>query len=51
VNSKIDEKTTQIKVINVDQLAKEFAEIKNSMTIILFVACRNRSKEHSCGIG
>jgi hypothetical protein len=46
VNSKNEDgKTIEIKAINVDQLAKEFAEIKNTMTIILFVACRNKSTE------
>jgi hypothetical protein len=47
VNSKNDDgKTIEIKTINVDQLAKDFAEIKNTMTIILFVACRIKCKEN-----
>ena len=40
-----DGKKFEIKAINVDQVAKEFAEIKNTMTIILFVACRNECTE------
>jgi hypothetical protein len=43
VNTKSGEGEIEIKEINVDQLAKEFAEIKNTMTIILFVACRSMS--------
>jgi hypothetical protein len=47
VNSKSEDgKKVEIKAINVDQVAKEFAEIKNTMTIILFVACRNKSTEY-----
>jgi hypothetical protein len=46
VNSKNEEGIIEIKAINVDQLAKDFAEIKNSMTIIMYVACRNPSTEH-----
>ena len=46
VNSKNKEGKIEIKAINVDQLAKDFAEIKNSMTIIFFVACRNTTTEH-----
>jgi hypothetical protein len=46
VNSKNDDNKIEIKVINVDQIAKEFAEIKNTMTIILFIACRNKSTEY-----
>ena len=47
VNSKNDDGTKiEIKAINVDQLAKEFAEIKNTITIILFVACRKMSTEN-----
>jgi hypothetical protein len=47
VNSKSEDgKKFEIKAINVDQVAKEFAEIKNTMTIILFVACRNKSTEY-----
>jgi two-component SAPR family response regulator len=45
VNSKNDQGNIEIKAINVDQLAKDFAEIKNTMTIIFFVACRDRSSE------
>ena len=45
VNTKSDKGTIEIKAINVDQLAKEFAEIKNSMTIIFFIACRNRTTQ------
>ena len=36
----------EIKEINVDHLAKDFAEIENTMTIIFFVACRNRVKNN-----
>ena len=43
VNSKNDQGIIEIKALNVDQLAKDFAEIKNSMTIIFFIACRNTS--------
>ena len=47
VNSKSDDgKKVEIKAINVDQVAREFAEIKNTMTIILFVACRNKSTDY-----
>jgi hypothetical protein len=46
VNSKNDEGKFEIKAINVDQIAKDFAEIKNTMTIILFLAFRNKSSEH-----
>jgi hypothetical protein len=46
VNSKNDEGKIEIKTINVDQLAKNFAEIKNTMTIILFAASRIRSTEN-----
>jgi hypothetical protein len=46
VNTKSDKNEIEIKVINVDQVAKEFAEIKNTMTIILFIACRNKSTEY-----
>jgi hypothetical protein len=46
VNSKSDDNKIEIKAINVDQVAKEFAEIKNTMTIILFIACRNKSSEY-----
>jgi two-component SAPR family response regulator len=45
VNTKSDNGKIEIKAINVDQLAKEFAEIKNSMTIIFFTACRNRTTQ------
>jgi two-component SAPR family response regulator len=45
VNSKNDQGNIEIKAINVDQLAKDFAEIKNTMTIIFFAACRDRSSE------
>jgi hypothetical protein len=45
VNSKNEDGIIEIKTINVDQLAKDFAEIKNTMTIILFVACRNECSE------
>jgi hypothetical protein len=45
VNTKSDNGKIEIKAINVDQLAKEFAEIKNSMTIIFFIACRNRTTQ------
>jgi hypothetical protein len=45
--TKNDKKIIEIKPINVDQLAKEFAEIKNTMTIILFVACRSMSREYN----
>ena len=45
VNSKNDQGNIEIKAINVDQLAKDFAEIKNTMTIIFFAACRDRSYE------
>jgi hypothetical protein len=31
--------------MNVDYLANEFAEIKNTMTIIFFIACRSKSSE------
>ena len=47
VNTKNDKGIIEIKPINVDQLAKEFAEIKNTMTIILFVACRSMSPEYN----
>ena len=39
VNSKSDHGIIEIKAINVDQLAKRFAEIKNTMTILFFIAC------------
>lgn len=42
VNSKSEDAIMEIKEINVDQVAKDFAEIENTMTIIFFVACRNR---------
>ena len=42
VNSKREDSIMEIKEINVDQVAKDFAEIENTMTIIFFVACRNR---------
>ena len=42
VNSKSEDGIMEIKEINVDQVAKDFAEIENTMTIIFFVACRNR---------
>jgi hypothetical protein len=45
INTKSDNSKIEIKAINVDQLAKEFAEIKNSMTIIFFIACRNRTTQ------
>ena len=45
VNSKNEKGIIEIKTINVDQLAKDFSEHKNSMTIILFVACRTPAKE------
>jgi hypothetical protein len=44
VNSRNNDSNMEIKQINVDKLAKEFAEIENTMTIIFFVACRNRLK-------
>lgn len=44
VNSKDNDSNMEIREINVDKLAKEFAEIENTMTIIFFVACRNRLK-------
>jgi hypothetical protein len=47
VNTKNEKGIIEIKPINVDKLAKEFAEIKNTMTIILFVACRSMSPEYS----
>ena len=47
VNSSNDDgKKIEKKAINVDQLAKEFSEIKNTITIILLVACRNISTEN-----
>ena len=46
VNSKNEKGIIEIKAINVDQLAKDFAEIKNSMTVIFFVACRNTTTEN-----
>jgi hypothetical protein len=46
VNSRNENGAVEIKSINVDQLAKDFAEIKNTMTIILFIACRDRSSEN-----
>ena len=45
VNSKNIEGKVEIKAINVDQLANDFAEIKNTMTIIFFAACRYKSAE------
>ena len=39
VNSKNEKGIIEVKTINVDQLAKDFSELKNSMTIIFFVAC------------
>ena len=44
INSRKNDGVMEIKEINVDKLAKEFAEIENTMTIIFFVACRNRLK-------
>ena len=44
VNSKREDGTMEIYEINVDEVAKDFAEIENTMTIIFFVACRNRMK-------
>ena len=46
VNSKNEEGKIEIKAINVDRLARDFAEIKNTMTIIFFAACRNKSTEN-----
>jgi hypothetical protein len=46
VNSKNEEGKIEIKTINVDQLVRDFAEIKNTMNIILFIACRNRVSEN-----
>jgi hypothetical protein len=45
VNSKNKDGKIELKSINVDQIAKEFAEIKNTITIIFYVACRNESTE------
>ena len=44
INSRKNDGVMEIKEINVDKLAKEFAEIENTMTIIFLVACRNRLK-------
>ena len=46
VNSKNNEGNIVIKTINVNQVAKDFAEIKNTMTIIFFAACRDKSTEN-----
>ena len=46
VNSKNSDGIIEIKTINIDQLAKDFAEIKNTMTIIFFAASRNKSREN-----
>jgi hypothetical protein len=45
VNTKNAEGNIEIKALNVDKLAKDFAEIKNTMTIIFFVACRSKCTE------
>jgi hypothetical protein len=47
VISKSDQGNIEINAINVDQIAREFAEIKNTMTIILFIACRNKSSDYN----
>jgi hypothetical protein len=44
--SKCEKGNIELKTINVDQIANEFAEIKNTMTVILFVACRNKNIEY-----
>jgi hypothetical protein len=46
VNSRNDEGKIEINTINIDQLAKDFSEIKNTMTIIFFIACRNRDENY-----
>ena len=43
INTKSPESvTTDIEMLNVDQLANEFSELKNTINIFVFAACRIR---------
>ena len=44
VNTKGKDGEVTVQTINVDDLAYEFAEIPNTVNLLLFIACRNKFK-------
>jgi hypothetical protein len=43
VNTKGKDGALRVQTINVDELAYEFAEIPNTVSVFLFIACRNKA--------